>query len=501
MNISSITSLFKKKTKKLVVPDTILIKKLKSLSSQSNLYVYKDIKIYHHTHAFTIPLVVIDALRGIYLFESKEWTYDELKNADIQKAENQDASENTLAFENTQNLIRTKFNEIRHNDGVPIFNYLMMEYLSADEYEHLSDSFKELLPKEKIIFSDSDEADIFKKIQEASEENHSLLPINDILGTIFIQYAILKDASSTIHANEEQINFIDKDIHQLHEMKGAFSSGKSNVVLLKAIVEQLNDKNKKIIIIKPTILATDILKKRLLEIIEHAIVEVDLSAIEILTPLELLNRHQAKLKREKLQNISIDKKLMKKSFKVADIIFCDDAQLYPEEFLDYLSHIQKNSYLVKIEASLDEENLNLHTNYKDKNKNILFYRTNPHAKSMQLISSLLAQNAENILVVSNSMSMEKLKDDLSFYIEEVAQTLDSSLRLINQKFTNLLLCKYKDLNELKVDHIILMDLCFSSENEIEYALNLSTKSTYVLYEEDCIEINNLRNKYEKDSKE
>ena len=500
MNISSITSFFKKKTKKLVVPDTILIKKLKSLSFHSDLYVYKDITIYHHTHASTVPLMVIDALRGIYLFESKEWTYDVLKNADIQKAENQNASENTLAFENTHDLIRTKFNELTHSDGVPIFNYLLMEYLSADEYEHLSDSFKALLPKEKIIFSDSDEAEIFKKLQAASEENSSLPPINKILGTLFVQYAILQDDSSTQHANEEQIHFINREIDSTKELRGPFGSGKSNIVLLKALVELLNDKNKKIIIIKPTLLASDILKKKLLEIIEHAIVEIDLTSIEIVTPLELLNKHQIKLKREKLQNLTIDAKLMKKPFKVADIIFCDDAQLYPFEFIAYLEHIQKNAHLVKIISTLDSD-VDLQQTYKGEHKSIRFHKTNPHAKAMHLIASLLADDAQKVLLVSNSLSMEKLKDDLDSFIEENAVSLESATPLINQHFTNLQLCQYKDLNELEVDHIILMDLCFSSENEIEYALNLSTKSADILYEEDCMEITNLRNKYEKSSKE
>ena len=89
MNIPFLTSLFKKKSKSLTIPDSILIKKLKSITEFSELTLYKDITIYHHTKSYLIPLMLLDTRRGIYLFERKEWSYDDLKNSKIEKAENQ----------------------------------------------------------------------------------------------------------------------------------------------------------------------------------------------------------------------------------------------------------------------------------------------------------------------------------------------------------------------------------------------------------------------------
>ena len=70
---------------------------------------------------------------GIYLFEYKEWSYDDLKNATVSKATNQDSSDKSLAYEKTHEFIRQKFNELTHNDGVEIHNYLLMENLNSDE--------------------------------------------------------------------------------------------------------------------------------------------------------------------------------------------------------------------------------------------------------------------------------------------------------------------------------------------------------------------------------
>ncbi|MDF1876519.1 hypothetical protein JHD47_01645 [Sulfurimonas sp. SAG-AH-194-L11] len=498
MNISSLTSFFKKKPLKLTSLDTILIKRLKSLSLQTNLLVFKDVKIYHHSSVYNIGLIVLDSSRGLYLFESKEWTYDELKKADIQKAQNQENSTETLAYENTQNIIKQKFNELTHNDGVPIFNYLMMENLNVDEYQHLNDSFKSLLPKEKIIFSDSNQADILKKLQNSCQERADLQSVDEIMGTLFIQYAIL-DRQKEVHlCTNEQREFIDTPLKNVTYLNGCHGSGKSNLLLLKSIVEMLDQNSKKIFILKPTILACDIFKQKLLNLIEHAIVEIDLSSIEIITPVELLNKHLLKLAKETISHIEVHPKLMKKYYNIADTIMCDDADLLPKEFIQYLNFIQKKSKLVLVNTLLDTQ---LNKNFKTLNREVNFHKTNPHAKTLQLISKLLREKAKDILIISNTSSREKLQEDLTSFIEEEPDTINSSEALMNQKFNNLLFCNYSDINELNTNHIILLDLCFTSENEIEYAFNLAHSSVDVVYEEESKEIIELRNKYEQDKEE
>ncbi|MDQ7042500.1 MAG: hypothetical protein Q9M40_03745 [Sulfurimonas sp.] len=499
MNISSLTSFFKKKPSQLATLDTILVKRLKGLSEQSNLLVFKDVKIYHHASVYKIGLIVFDSLRGLYLFESKEWSYDELKNSKIQKAQKQEASQDTLAFENTQDIIKQKFNELTHSDGVPIFNFLMMENLNADEYEHLNDSFKSLLPKEKIIFSDSNQADILKKLHNSCEESSDLPSIDNVLGTLFIQYAIINKQESVYLCSEEQRVFLDTPLKPLTHLTGLHGSGKSNLLLLKSIIEILDKKAQKIVLLKPTVLACDIFKKKLLTIIEHAIVEIDLTSIEVITPVELINKHLLKLNKQSISLIEINPKLMQKNFHYADIIMCDDSDQLPSEFIQYLQHIQKHSTLVLVNRLMSNTNLN--KNFRDINREIKFHKTNPHAKALHLISGFLRKKLQNILIVCSPTSRDKLKDDLTLFIEENPDTINSSSALINQNFNNILFCTYSDINELNANHIILMDLCFVSKNEIEYAFNLAQVSVDVLYEEECEEIIDLRNKYEQDSKE
>ena len=500
MNLSFISSLFKPKSRMLSVPDSMLVKKLKALSLHSNLLVFSNLKIYHHTSSYQIPLLILDELRGLYIFEIKSWSYDDLKNATIEKAEHQVSSKNTLAFDNTQGLLRRRFNELTHQDGVPIFNYLIMENLSADEYEHLNDSFKSLLPFDKLIFSDSSESDIFKKLQSASVENHSLPDANEILGALLIQYTFLSEDNSVKLCTQDQIAFIDKPLAPLTHLNGVPASGKSNILLLKSIIELLQDSSKKIIIIKPTLLACDIFKKKLLDIIEHAIVEIDLTSIEILTPIELLNRHLKKLNKNLLsERIHVDESLLSKTYNAADIIICDDASLYSDKFIEYVEHLQKKSTLLLVNPKKSTEPLTLLENFKGDGREIIFYKTNPHAKTLHLINTLLQDsNPEEIIVISNSLSREKLKDDLESFVESNVIILDSTLHLIYQNFDGIILATYQDINALSAKHIIILDLCFTNMDEIEYAVNLATLTTHIVYAEDCQEITSLRKKYESD---
>jgi len=441
---------------------------------------------------------MLDPLRGLYIFEIKAWSYDDLKNANIQKAQNQDSTAQTLSFDNTHNIIRKKFNELTHNDGVPIYNYLIMENLSADEYQHLSDSFKELLPFDKLIFSDYQDSDIFKILQKASPEDSTLPSVDEILGTLFIQYAIIDNENSIHLASQEQINFIDKDLESVTLLNGGPRSGKTSSILLKSLISHLENPTIKIIILKPTILACDILKKKLLDIVEHAIVEADLSYIEVITPLELLNRNLQKSGKPEVTSISsIDKKLMQKSFKIADLIVCDDAGLLDDNFIDYLKHIQNKAKLLLVDEKNAQTENELTQSFKTLKCNINFIKTNPYAKALHLINNFLKNNKdENIIVISNSLTQEKLKEDLDSFITQTPEQLDSSKHLINQDFSPLLLATYADINTLSAKHIIMLDLCFTNPYEIEYALNIGSRSVSILYEEDCVEIVNLKDKYE-----
>jgi len=470
MHIFSLTPFFKKNTKQLSHLDTILIKNLKNLESQNHLNTFAHLKIYHHNQDYEIELLLFDKFRGIYLFEIKTWTYKELKNATIKQAQEQDNAQNTLAFEKTHKIIEKKLNELTNKYDIPIYNYLLMENLNADEYENLDDSFKKLLPQQRVIFSDTPKEVIIQKLQNIPKKQALANAYENVMENLLVQYAILDNHSALHLCTLEQREFIDSDLHGVVTLYGLYGSGKSNIILLKALVELLEKKAENIIIIKPTKLACDLFKRKLLTIIEHAIIEIDLNVIKIIVPHEFEEQ----------------------TLKHRTTVICDDAQLMKSDFIDLLQNRKKISHLLLVKSVTNFKQASLKKNFRIKKRTVNFYKMNLHKKALHLISEFTNTKAQNVLIVSNILSREKLKDALETFIEKNYKILDSDVSLVNQENKDIILATYKDINEVEAEHIILMDIPFLSKNEIEYAFNLASKTVDVLYEEDCEEIRHLR---------
>lgn len=497
MNISSIFSLFKKKQKTLKLPDSLLIKKLKEVSKNNNLSIYENITIYHHTQSFSIPLLIFDSTRGIYLFEYKEWSYNDLKKTTISKATNHGSSDKSLSYKETHDFIKQRLNELTHSDSVPIYNYLLMENLNSDEYQNLDESFKELLPYQKVIFSNSLESDILHKLKETPIPDFDIPSEVQIMGNLLVQYLIFSKDKSIHMATKAQMEFIDSKIEGIQTLSANAYSGKTSSLLLKAIVENFRNPEIKIIIIEPTVLACDILKQKLLNIIEYATIEVDLTSIEIITPITLVNKHLEKLNKPQLEVILyVENKLMQKKLNIADLIICDDSNLLSLEFIDYLQHIQKDSALLLVNEYNDiDADFRFEKNFKNKELEVVFKQANQQAKALRIISKLLEENKPNeILVVSNNLSKRKLNDDLDFFIADKAVLLDSSRNLIYQDLNNLILCSYAEISAMSSKYVILLDVGEASLNEVEYALNLAEDTAYIIYEQNCENIEILKEK-------
>ncbi|WP_457744285.1 hypothetical protein [Sulfurimonas sp.] len=468
-----------------------ILSTISSLSKRSNLFIYSAVDIYHHSQEYTIPLIIYDEYRGLYIFEIKDWSYDELRNATIKKASNTLHSQNTLSYHSMHKVIEKKLNEIIHSANVPIFNYLIMTHLSSYEYQSLNESLKENLPKKRIVFNNLNATEILTKLQTIEESKRSFGTSKEVFGTLFTQYTILDKENKLSLCNEAQKEFIDKELDTLTNITAKPKSGKSSILLLKAIFEILKNPSLKIIIIKPTRLAKDILHRQLLEIIEHGIIEFNFEHLEIMTPFEI---------NKKIFNdssIEIPPKLIHKNFDLADLIMCDDCNFIDENFIAYLKYMQKKKKLVLVNDMNSQSTCQLNESYLSQDKKIRFHKTNPYAKALNIIPNLLNHiDPSNIVVVSNSLNREKLNEDLKSFIKAKAILLDSSTSLASQELNTLRLVTYKDLNEISYSHAILLDLEATPFAEIEYAIDTAKENVSLLYEEESQMINDLKEKYE-----
>jgi len=451
----------KRKTKKPLLHKSNLLKKIKSFSDNKEFKVFKHVKIFYHTTSIQIPLLAIDIHRGLYVFEIKSWNYAELKNASIQKAQSQKRGENTLAFDNIQNVLKQKFKEITHNQDLNIFNYLLMEKLTKNEYLRLNNSIKELLPESKLIFCDNDDVEITQKLQNATKPQKNRYPINYLTGVILTQYTLLINGSTYL-CSDEQIDFIDHELSKELNLIAPSKSGKTSVLLLKAIKEIFENNYKDVIFIKQNTLAKDLLQKQLINIIEHGIIEFDLNSLTILTPQEY-----------------------KKSNKQCQLLICDDADMLLEEFISEV--MMEKKYRSIITVNKKHSVLNYKFKHSYNMHTTIFMQTNPYAKALNLISSLSSKN-KTILVVAKKESIIKISEDLETFIEKTATIIDVNKHLLEQTFSDVLLSDYEDTDGLCADYIIAFDVDAKSLQALHQALNRSKVESYVLYDEFSLDV-------------
>ncbi|MDD3817126.1 MAG: DEAD/DEAH box helicase family protein [Thiovulaceae bacterium] len=499
MNFSFLTSFFQTDKTVLQTPDSVLLKKIKKIAQEHDLYLFHNKTIYHHNLKKTIPLVIFHPYKGIFLFEHKDWSYDDLKNATIEKATNERSSKDNLAFESVHEFIIQKYKELTHTDELAISNFLLMENLDTPQYEHLHDSFKELLPKHRVIFNDSTQEEIVAKFALEEHALHPLLDLEKIIGNLFIQYALFDTRGKLSVCTQEQREFIDASIKGHQTLSAKTGCGKTNVLLLKALVEKLENPKKQITIIEPTRIACDILKQKLLALIEHAIVEVNPVSIQIITPLELVNKHLQALDKPLLnEQVIIDPKLLSRTKKIADFVICDDSELLCDPFLQYVRLMQKKETLLLVtNQDIPTPDYELKHNFVSLEKKVAFKHANEHAKALQILRELLqTHKAKDILVISNPLSKDNLYEDLEGFIEDKAILLDSSKSLLDQELDSLLLATYEQISGLHAKFVIMLDVCEAHKGQIEYAQNLATETLYVVYEESCQAIKTLKEKYE-----
>lgn len=459
---SLISNIFKKNKNSLIVPDSILVKKIQEFAEENSLYVFKDAKIFHHAEVLEIPLLIIDPKRGIYIFEYKTWCYNEIKHLKVSKSSHESSSKNSLAFETKHDYIQKRFNEVLNNDGVSIFNFVLMENLTKNEFQMLDSSFDELIPQSKTLFSSDPNSKIMTKLFGVSDEKTDLLDINSIVSTLFVQNTIVDADNSIKITSKEQNDIINHNFSGINYISCMNASGATTTILLKAIYEHLQHKDKNIYIVEPTNIACELLKQKLLNTIEHSIIEVDFSKILIVTPDYVKN-------------------------KKIDLILIDNASMLDKTFIDHITSLNKNTIIFDDSPNdLMTYAFSLTSNYREE-ATIETLHGNPYAITFVNIQRLLDSGVDTkdmLIVAKDEKEENNILEDLCQFIEGTTIILNPFETINTQELDNILLAKYNELFGFSRKYVFLFNPKDIENNVHNFLFSRATKKTFVIYDED-----------------
>jgi len=477
---------------------------LKEYASLHQFPFYESIPIFHRHEKENIVSILFDSHRGLYLFDSVSWTIEDLKNATVTSASPDKKANADVKVDSIHKFIQRKFNEVLHTEGCSLANILILEHLSKEDFEQLHPSFHALMPKERLLFSDDTPTEIENKLHNTLTVLDELLPTNTLLGALFFHLNILPDNLHKDNAllTQEQSLFITDTLPSFSTLSGKYGTGKSTLLLLKSIFELLAHPEYKIIIIMPTLAVCDLLKKQLLDIIEYAIIDIDLLSIQILTPQQVITQHYQKLyKNESFNFAKITPKMFSHQFQSSDLIFCDDSYLLDDEFIRYLIKQQskKKLCLVTLETETESKNYLLShsfrvpsaflqicnndldsTNISSQNLHLL--DGNPFMQIMLILREKLKNVSHNTILIAlpHSQFALKLLDEINSYYGNISLIYRADEGLLNQDLGHILIATLNELSHLQREHVIIVKDKHSQENHICHAVGRASKSLYII---------------------
>ncbi len=430
---------------------SILLKHIKTIACEYECYFSKDNDIFYPLINIPIPIILLAPTRGVYILQYKNWDYNKLKNLQAIKKSNQKLSQNTLAFELMHHYIEEKFEKIANIDKIDIFHFAVMPNLLEDDYNKLDSTFHQLMPKQYILFKNSTRNDIQNKLFTMHSKQNNILTKTLMVSTLYLQKAIIIDNKPKL-LSKEQLDIINIDMQTKEYVACKDYSGKSSIIILKALYEYLKNTALKILIIAPTSLCVQLLQKKLLEVVEYHLLSIDFSKIKVIQSKDFKNQK-------------------------ADIVFIDD-----NNYCGQLDTI-KNSKVLIFEYFNKKHTYKhgLTKNYTDTAKKIII-QADIFLELFLKIQELLknGNQPKDILIITTSDKMcKKVMEDLIDFKEGLSPILlDKNSSLTSYMQNNMIVANYNVLHGISRKYAIILNPINIQNN---FIYSRATKLMYILW--------------------
>ncbi len=446
------------------------------LAKEVGGHFFADYKLFLHETRTTIDLLLFHPQRGLYLGEKLSWRHDELKTATLQRASRTLKTPPTTRFDSTEAKIRQKLTDVLSFDSTPCVRFVWMEHLSEAEYDTLDPSFHELLPKSRLIFADEPLHSALEKLeslQEAAPEPYCPLKV---VGSLNAHRLLLPTEQTPFGSflSDEQHLFLDTGYDDAQTtLYGLSGSGKSTLLLRKAIELVLHDPKRKVLIITPTLLAGELLRNKLIDLMEYGAFALPLEAIVFYAPNTIEPLESSKILEE------------------AYALFCDDAYRMDPAFLDMLRQRRAHRWLLFATTSEPDslENTFFLLNRYRLAHSVLTHHTTKEKLLFTLLSLLraaLVDTAPNdILVILPEPAMiPAYKSAIDEYLSLNCRVITEGFSLQYQNLDDLLLSTAACINGMRIPRLFIL----VPETNDDYRFELSRASetaTIISFSDPC----------------
>lgn len=460
MFFSFLTRIFSSKPKEPILNDPEDNIPLKIFVIKEGGKFFHDFQLFHQNSITAIDTLLFLPHYGIFFGKTLEWKASELEHATIERSSKQSKRPSATNLEGIETKIRAKLEDVLSFNFTPVQRFIWMKHLSEIEFDALDPSFHELLPKERILFTDETVESIKTKLDAIGEYHASPLSSVQIIGALATHTFILPtpDYPSGSILSPQQNHFLTLPLQQTTTLYGDYGSGKSLLLIRKAILMLLTNPEEKIVLLAPTLLASELLRDGFVSLMYYGALNIDLNRI-IFSHLP-----------EEFDNL--------KAYQDATAIFCDDSYLMDTRFLNTLK--QKMSGKILLFSSIAEHpdsQTNIHLTYT--------YRTKPsqitvacsEKEILPILLSELRKHTENngkgvILIVDDAALIPLYKEPIDEYLGVSSRSLTANFSLQYQDMDGLIITTTDCLSGVSGSHMLLL----TSELSEDYTYPLSRAS-------------------------
>lgn len=442
-----------------------------SFAKEENGISYENFNLFFQEQRFTIDLLLFLPYRGLLFGEKLPWSAAALDGAKAERPTQKNKNKSTTHLETTQSAIQNKLEQILSFDSTLCERFIWLSCLSEDQFETLHPSFHELLPKDRLIFSDSSKESIFQKLTALAPRQSEPYSTLKVMGTLQSHKILLPTQNSPYGTflSDEQNKFLETDcIDGVTTLFGEHNSGKSTLIIRKILLHLLLKPNEKILIVTPTLLGGEILRNELISLAEYGALTINHTSLIFCTP-----KNEPDITAGEI-------------FHSASVVICDDAYAMDKTFIDTLIEQRKNRWLILSMHNdflpVSDSTHFLHNNYQ---KNIPFSKV-PSTEKKALLTLLLelrqrlqSVNSENILVIlQNDKAINDFKDAIDEYFQLNARILTPEFSLQYQSLDDLTLTGIDNTYGLHLPHVYFIgdDV---AEN-YSYALSRASESATII---------------------
>lgn len=204
---------------------------------------YSHTPLFHLQNKHVIDYMMLHPKLGVLLINFFDHDANSLKGVTASLAQENDTHAQ-IRPSAPKHCIQMLFDETYHTQIAPVHSILICPNLSEDEFDALDESFHQLIPKSLTLFNNNIDEN-YKEIIFENLDTQTLYDIDKIKHALFAEFIIPQNKRLM---SVQQQSAVHTDLNENLLIQGLPGSGKSSVLVAKALYEKMKNPKLSLII-------------------------------------------------------------------------------------------------------------------------------------------------------------------------------------------------------------------------------------------------------------